>query len=131
MSINENPALNLAGGVPLPGAWGIDLLCPTGERLWFAGRLSLSLDGPHDERAGVPAVRTAPTPLVIMEAAPRAESALPPRSLVPARTGAASRVQIVTASMFNRASAATCPGSSYAERRAPAREGAAALSASL
>jgi hypothetical protein len=36
-----------------------------------------------------------------MEAAPRAEAAFPPRSLVPAITGAASGVQMVVASTFS------------------------------
>jgi hypothetical protein len=35
-----------------------------------------------------------------MEAAPRAEAALPPRSLVAAMTGAASGVQMLAASTF-------------------------------
>ena len=37
---------------------------------------------------------------VIIDAAPRAEEAFPPRSRVPAITGAASGVQIVVASTF-------------------------------
>ena len=47
-----------------------------------------------------PAVRAVATASVIIEAAPRAEAALPPRSLVPAITGAASGVQMLAASTF-------------------------------
>jgi hypothetical protein len=47
-----------------------------------------------------PAARAMPAPAVIIEAAPRAEEALPPRSLVAAITGAASGVQMVAASTF-------------------------------
>jgi hypothetical protein len=48
-----------------------------------------------------PAARAVVTPSLIIEVAPRAEAALPPRSLVPAITGAASGVQILAASTFS------------------------------
>jgi hypothetical protein len=44
-----------------------------------------------------PTVRAVVAASVIIEAAPRAEAALPPRSRVPAISGAASGVQIVAA----------------------------------
>jgi hypothetical protein len=47
-----------------------------------------------------PVSRAVPTDSLIIEAAPRAEAALPPRSLVAAITGAASGVQILAASTF-------------------------------
>ena len=47
-----------------------------------------------------PAARAVPAASVIMEAAPRAEAALPPRSRVAAITGAASGVLITAASTF-------------------------------
>ena len=47
-----------------------------------------------------PAARAVPIASAIIEAAPRAEAALPPRSRVAAITGAASGVQIVAASTF-------------------------------
>ena len=48
-----------------------------------------------------PAVRAVLTASVIIEAAPRAELALPPRSRVAAITGAASGVQMLAASTFS------------------------------
>jgi hypothetical protein len=47
-----------------------------------------------------PAARAVATVSVIIDAAPRAELAFPPRSRVAAITGAASGVQIVPASTF-------------------------------
>ena len=48
-----------------------------------------------------PVARAVPTDAVANDAAPRAEAALPPRSLVAAITGAASGVLIVAASAFS------------------------------
>jgi hypothetical protein len=48
-----------------------------------------------------PAARQAPTASATMEATPRADAALPPRSLVAAITGAASGVQTEAASTFS------------------------------
>ncbi len=48
---------------------------------------------PHHQRAGAPRGAAVLTPSVIIEAAPRAEEAFPPRSLGAAMTGAAGDVQ--------------------------------------
>jgi hypothetical protein len=56
-----------------------------------------------------PVAREVVTASVISEAAPRAEAALPPRSLVAAITGAASGVQKVAASTFSPCTSSLLP----------------------
>jgi hypothetical protein len=56
-----------------------------------------------------PAARPVPAASVIIEAAPRAEAAFPPRSRVAAITGAASGVQTVPASTFRPRTSSPLP----------------------